>query len=155
VVRREESPDNTNGSIGTGIHIRLSKDGVYRSRSMPTKSAASGASRAVSPNCHYSTATYNGSSEDDAYPYADPYELPSSQRSLPIVFGHSNSTTDFAELVNRVEQEDQNGLLISSSSLSLDAPVCDDLLVDTDDVLLLDVGSAMFNAALFEAQGFV
>jgi hypothetical protein len=71
------------------------------------------------------------------------------------VFGHSNSTTDFAELVNRVEQEDQNGLLISSSSLSLDAPVCDDLLVDTDDVLLLDVGSAMFNAALFEAQGFV
>lgn len=152
VVQREESPDNTNGSIGTGIHIRLSKDGVYRSRSLPTKSAASGASRAVSPNCHYSTATYNGSSEDDAYPYADPYELPSSQRSLPIVFGHSNSTTDFAELVNRVEQEDQNGLQISSSSLSLDAPVCDDLLVDTDDVLLLDVGSAMFNAALFEAQ---
>ncbi len=154
VVQREESPDNTNGSIGTGIHIRLSKDGVYRSRSMPAKSAASGASRAVSPNCLYSTATYNGSSEDDAYPYADPYELIPSQKSLPIVFGHSNSTSDFAELVNRVEQEDQNGLM-TSGSLSLDeAPVCEDLL-DTDDELLLDVGSAMFNAALFEAQGFV
>lgn len=152
LAHRDESPDT---SIGTGIHIRLSKDGVYRSRSLPAKSAASGASRAVSPNCLYSTATYNGSSEEDTYPYADPYELIPSQNSLPIVFGHSNSTNDFTELVNRVDEEDQKRLMMTPGSLSLDeAPACG-LLVDTDDVLLLDVDSAMFNAALFEAQGFV
>ena len=174
---RDNSSDN--GSIGTGIHIRLSKDGVYRSRSLPSKSAASRASRAVTSTSHFTTAMNNGSSEDDAYPYLDPYEqsvLPA-YNSLPIVFGHSNSTTDLTELVNRVDKEEerqrqemeqrqreemeqrqrmqqmQQGLLMEAGSPE-EAPMSG-WPMDTEEVLLLDIDSAPFNAALLEAQGLL
>lgn len=122
-----------------GIHIRVSKDGIYRSKSVPSKRMGTSklvdACRADSSS-HFTAANVSGD-DDDSYPYTESTLL-TGFSSLPVVL-HSNSTTDLTELVKRVEREQQQNQANSSEVLPTSA--WEDVM---DEVLLVDVG-APFN----------
>ena len=174
-------------ALGSGIHIRLSKDGVYRSTSLPVRSPKGAKGRNPATQMgrghvgHAGLNTVNASPDDslyttttdvggglgddgDSYPYpypylyADPYEpsLLSGFNSLPVVLGHSNSTTDLTELVRRVDREEKQEQERLMGTMSPEEAPMNNWVHDADEVLLVDVGAPFIcNPALTEAQGLL
>jgi len=167
-------------ALGSGIHIRLSKDGVYRSTSLPVRSPKGAKGRNTATQMgrgHARLNTGNASLDDslyttttdvggglgddgDSYPYlyADPYEpsLLSGFNSLPVVLGHSNSTTDLTELVRRVDREEKQERERLMGTKSPEEMPMNNWVDDADEMLLVDVGAPFIcNPALTEAQGLL
>lgn len=149
-----QSPCARVGETGLGVHIHLSKDGVFRSRSLPLQECAHspgiyGCSeeRQIQPEYFVGS---GGSGEDSCHlsldPFGDSMPVLPGCNSLPVVFGSHGSTNDLTELVRREEKR----MNMEHNETAYWAQCQDN---KDDEVLLLDIDSATCNPVLDEVLG--